>query len=70
MKQFQVVNDGQVKATVAIVPDCRLGDTGQCESRKASPAISELRTFFVGALPSVDEKEPNSDFAERRRRST
>ena len=27
------------------------------------PASRELRTFWVGALPVVEEKEPNSDFA-------
>ena len=32
-------------------------------SASAPPAASrELRTFWVGALPVVDEKEPNSDF--------
>lgn len=25
--------------------------------------ICDYRTFFVGALPAVDEKEPNTDFA-------
>jgi len=29
---------------------------------RAASGISELRTFYVGALPQIDEKEPNSDF--------
>ena len=30
---------------------------------RTATGISELRTFWVGALPIVEEKEPNSDFA-------
>ena len=30
---------------------------------RTATGISELRTFWVGALPVVEEKEPNSDFA-------
>ncbi len=55
-----VVNDNQVKATVKIAPDCRLGEHAM-RVRTAS-GISELRTFYVGALPVIDEKEPNSEF--------
>jgi hypothetical protein len=59
--KLQVVNDGQVKATVKVAPDCRLGEHA-LRLRTAS-GLSELRTFWVGALPVVQEKEPNSDFA-------
>ncbi len=59
--KLEVVNDGQVKVTVQIAPDCRLGEHAM-RVRTAS-GISELRTFYVGALPTVEEKEPNSDFA-------
>jgi hypothetical protein len=58
--KLEVVNDGQVKATVQISADCRLGEHA-ARVRTAS-GISELRTFFVGALPQIDEKEPNSEF--------
>jgi hypothetical protein len=58
--KLEVVNDGQVKATVKIAADCRLGEHAM-RLRTAS-GISELRTFYVGALPQIDEKEPNSDF--------
>jgi hypothetical protein len=60
VSKLEVVNDGQVKATVQIAPDCRLGEHA-VRVRTAS-GISELRTFYVGALPAVDEKEPNSEF--------
>jgi hypothetical protein len=59
--KLEVVNDSAVKATVKIAPDCRLGEHAM-RLRTAS-GLSELRTFFVGALPVVQEKEPNSDFA-------
>jgi hypothetical protein len=60
LSKLEVVNDNQVKATVQIAADCRLGEHAM-RVRTAS-GISELRTFYVGALPSVDEKEPNSEF--------
>src|SRR5207253_1138811 len=61
VSKFEVVNDGQVKATVKIAADCRLGEHAM-RVRTAS-GISELRTYYVGALPQIEEKEPNSDFA-------
>ena len=52
--------DKQVKVTVQIAPDCRLGEhVAQVRTRSG---ISDYRTFYVEALPSTDEKEPNSDF--------
>ena len=60
VKKLEVVNDAAVKATLAIAPDCRLGEHA-LRLRTAS-GISDLRTFWVGALPSVDEKEPNTEF--------
>lgn len=59
--KLAVVNAGQVKATVKIAPDATLGEYG-IRVRTAS-GVSELRTFYVGALPVVQEKEPNSEFA-------
>jgi hypothetical protein len=61
VSKVQVANDGQVKVSAKIAPDCRLGEHAM-RLRTAS-GISELRTFFVGALPTIDEKEPNNDFA-------
>lgn len=60
VKKLEVVNDAAVKATVQIAPDCPLGEHG-FRLRTAS-GVSDYRTFWVGALPCVDEKEPNSEF--------
>jgi len=60
-KDLKVVNDNQVKVNVTVAADCRLGEHA-VRIRTAS-GISELRTFFVGALPVVAEKEPNNEFA-------
>lgn len=60
-EKLQAVNDGQVKATLRIAADCRLG-LHDLRLRTAT-GISELRSFTVGALPDVAEVEPNSDFA-------
>ncbi len=59
--RLEVVNDSQVKAAVKIAPDCRLGE--HVLRLRTATGISEMRTFWVGALPVVEEKEPNSDFA-------
>ncbi len=48
------------KATVKIAPDCRMGE--HVAQVRTKTGISEYRTFYVGALPIVAEKEPNSDF--------
>src|SRR5262249_1440865 len=55
------LNDNSVQATVKIAADCRLGE--HAVRVRTESGISELRTFWVGALPVVEEKEPNSDFA-------
>jgi hypothetical protein len=50
----------QVKVSVKVPADARLGEY-HMRLRTAS-GISELKSFWVGALPVVEEKEPNSDF--------
>ena len=55
--QDQNVHARACKAKVAIAPDARL-DEYRFRIRTES-GISPLRTFFVGALPVIDEKEPN-----------
>ncbi|MFN0055271.1 MAG: PPC domain-containing protein [Planctomycetales bacterium] len=59
--KFEGVNPTTVKATLKIAPECQLG-SHRLRVRTAT-GISDLRPFFVGALPEVAEKEPNSDFA-------
>jgi hypothetical protein len=62
---FQVakldVKDNQVQATVKIAADCPLGEHA-FRVRTAS-GVSDLKTFWVGALPVVQEVEPNNEFA-------
>ncbi|MBX7103480.1 MAG: PPC domain-containing protein [Gemmataceae bacterium] len=59
--KLESVNPGTVKATVTIDAQCALGEHPM---RLRGPGgVSTLRTFWVGALPTVDEKEPNNEFA-------
>ena len=59
--KLEVKGDDAI-ATIKVAPDCRLGEH-VAQVRTAS-GISDFRTFYVGALPAVDEKEPNTDFAQ------
>lgn len=59
--KLEKIDDNQIKATIAIAPDCSLG-LHDLRVRTAT-GISELRTFSVGALPEAAEVEPNNDFA-------
>jgi hypothetical protein len=60
VKKTEVVNDTTVKVTVDIAPDCRLGD--HAFRVRTATGVSDLRTFWVGALPTLEEAEPNSEF--------
>src|SRR5438552_2238029 len=60
VKKMEVVNDATLKVSVAIAADCRLGE--HAFRVRTATGISEVRTFLVGALPVVEEKEPNSEF--------
>lgn len=54
-------NANIVRATVKVAADCELGEkTAQVRTRTG---ISDYRTLFVGALPAVAEKEPNTEFS-------
>ncbi len=59
--KLEVVNDTQLKATVKIAADCRLGE--HVFRVRTKTGVSEMRTFWVGNLPVVQEVEPNNDFA-------
>ena len=61
LRSIEVVDAKQVRATIAIAADCRLGEHGL--RLRSATGLSELRTFHVGALPEVQEVEPNGDFA-------
>ena len=59
--KLDAVGPTQVNATLVIAPDCRLGE--HLVRVRTAGGLSDARTFWVGALPVVDEKEPNSEFA-------
>lgn len=60
VKKTEVVNDATLKVTVAVAPDCRLGE--HAFRVRTATGVSDVRTFWVGALPAVEEVEPNSEF--------
>jgi hypothetical protein len=60
VKKLEPVNDAALKVTVVIAPDCRLGE--HAFRVRTATGVSDLRTFWVGALPVVEEIEPNSEF--------
>lgn len=60
VKEFKPVNKNSFKAVVSVSPDARLGEQ-VCQVRTKT-GVSDFRTFFVGYMPDVVEKEPNSDF--------
>ena len=62
VKKVEPVDAQNVRVTVDVAPDCRLGE--HLIQLRTRSGISDYRSFFVGALPSVDEKEPNSSFDE------
>ena len=48
-----------VKVTLKVAPDCRLGEHSL--RLRTATGVSELRTFWVGALPVLSETETNSE---------
>lgn len=58
--KFAVVDNGNIKATFKIAPDAEFGP--HRFRIRTNTGITDLRTFFVGPFPSIDEKEPNSEF--------
>jgi Bacterial pre-peptidase C-terminal domain len=60
VKKVEVVDPQNVHVTIEVAPDCRLGE--HIAQLRTHTGVSDYRSFFVGALPGVDEKEPNSSF--------
>ncbi len=52
--------DNRVRAKLRIDPEVSLGE--HCFRVRTRTGISELQTFWVGALPTLEEKEPNNEF--------
>jgi len=61
VKKLEVVDAANVKVTLSIAADCKLGE--HLLRLRTASGISDARTFWVGALPIVAEKDPNDDFA-------
>jgi hypothetical protein len=57
----RVESNKNVTARFKIAPDCRLGE--HHFRVRAKGGVSDLRTFWVGALPELAEKEPNNEIA-------
>ncbi len=58
--EIKPADANNIDVKVRIAADCTLGEhTAQVRTKSG---ISEYRTFFVGALPTIEEKEPNTDF--------
>src|SRR4051794_7864939 len=60
--KLDVVNPQQLKARITIAPTAPLGEHSL--RVRSATGLSDLRTFWVGALPVVAEKEPNGEFAQ------
>lgn len=60
VKAITPAGNDAVKVDCVIAADCPLGEH-RVRVRTAT-GISELRTFWIGALPVTAEAEPNSDF--------
>jgi len=57
--KLNLVTNKTVTAQLKIASDCALGEHHL--RIRAATGLSELVTFFVGALPETTEKEPNND---------
>jgi hypothetical protein len=57
---FDGAKPNEVSVRVKIAEDCRLGE--HALRLRTRGGLSELRTFYVGALDEAAESEPNGDF--------
>ena len=58
--QPEVVSPTQVKVKATVAADCRPGE--HAFRVRTATGVSDLRTFWVGLLPTADEAEPNNEF--------
>lgn len=58
--KIEKVDDRSAKVTLKIAPDCAIGEHHL--RLRTADGWTELRTFYVGSTPVIEEKEPNSDF--------
>lgn len=59
VKSIEQVDAKQVKVTLSVGPDCRLGE--HVAQLRTTSGVSDYRNFFVGAMEEIDEAEPNSE---------
>ena len=60
VKELKAGDAGAVKVKLAIAGDAKLGEH-QMRVRTAT-GVTDLRTFYVGPFPNLDEVEPNNEF--------
>lgn len=60
--KLEAVDDKTVKIRLNIAADAALGE--HTMRLRTATGISDLKTFWVGPFPVVDEKEPNNNFKE------
>src|SRR5579862_4981853 len=58
--KLDAADDKTVKIRLKIAADAALGE--HTMRLRTATGISDLRTFWVGPYPVIDEKEPNNDF--------
>src|SRR4029079_10659743 len=58
--KLDAVDDKTVKVRLKVGADAALGE--HTLRLRTATGISDLRTFYVGPFPVVDEKEPNNNF--------
>ena len=62
VRNIEPIDDNSFKAVVFVPENCPLGE--HLVQVRCKSGISDFRSFFVGALPEVEEKEPNGSLAE------
>jgi hypothetical protein len=60
LKKIERIDDNQAKAVLAIAADCEPGI--HALRVRTATGLTKLRTFHVGTLPEIAEKEPNNAF--------
>ncbi len=59
LEKISEAKDKEVKAIFTVAEDCPIGE--HALRLRTAGGVSALRLFYVGALPSLEEKEPNNE---------
>ncbi len=62
VKEIKAIDGNNIAVTISVAADCALGE--HVAQVRTKSGISDYRSFFVGALPVVPEKEPNTKYDE------